>query len=421
MMGRLKNIKEAEFSLVGFYFLKWLFYSSLVGIIVGSLSAFFLISLSFATDTRLSYPWLLYLLPVGGAAISWLYWKFGGNAIRGNNLIIQEARGGIKKEVESIPKRLIPLTLFGTLVTHLFGGSAGREGTAVQMGGSVADAIGRMLHLGKNERRILLIAGMSAGFSSVFGTPIAGTLFAIEVLAIGYVRQEALFPSLWAALVGNWMTTLWGASHTHYYMGTIPDADPILIFKILIAAVLFGFTGWLFSWSTRMAKAVMSNWFSNPIIKSFAGGILIILLVFLVGTRDYLGLSLPLIDQAFLGKSSPFDFLGKLFFTAVTLGSGFQGGEVTPLFTIGATLGSTLAHLFHVSIPFLAGLGFIGVFSAASNTPVACFVMGLELFGAGALPYLFLTCVVSYLFSGNQGIYETQQVYLRKGNLFEEE
>ena len=416
----LKKMKTTEIVLIVYYFFKWLWYSSLVGIGVGSLSAFFLISLTYVTNTRMTLPWLLYLLPLGGAAISWLYWKLGGNAIRGNNLIIQEARG-TKKEVESIPKRLIPLTLFGTLVTHLFGGSAGREGTAVQIGGTLADAVGRVFHMAKNERRILLIAGMSAGFSSVFGTPIAGTLFAMEVLAIGFVRQEALFPSLWAALVGNWVTTFLGVSHTHYSMGIVPEATSGLIIKIVIAAILFGFTGRLFSWTTRMTKVIMSNWFNNPVIKSFIGGIIIILLVFLVGTREFLGLSLPLIDQAFLGESGPFDSLGKLIFTAVTLGSGFQGGEVTPLFTIGATLGSTLAQIFHVSIPFLAGLGFIGVFAAASNTPVACFVMGLELFGSGALPYLFLTCVISYLFSGNQGIYETQQVYLRKGTLFEEE
>lgn len=415
-----KKMKTTEIVLIGNYFFKWLWYSSLVGIGVGSLSAFFLISLTFVTNSRMTLPWLLYLLPLGGAAISWLYWKVGGNAIRGNNLIIQEARG-TKKEVELIPKILIPLTLFGTLVTHLFGGSAGREGTAVQIGGSLADAVGRVFHMKKNERRILLIAGMSAGFSSVFGTPIAGTLFAMEVLAIGFVRQEALFPSLWAALVGNWVTTFFGAAHTHYSIGIVPEATPSLIIKLVIAAILFGFAGRLFSWTTRITKVIMTNWFNNPVIKSFVGGVIVILLVFLVGTREFLGLSLPLIDQAFLGESGPFDSLGKLIFTAITLGSGFQGGEVTPLFTIGATLGSTLAHLFHISVPFLAGLGFIGVFAAASNTPVACFVMGLELFGSKALPYLFLTCVVSYLFSGNQGIYETQQVYLRKGDLFEEE
>ena len=419
-MVTFKQLKDNEFILVGRYFLKGLFYSSIVGVLVGSLSAFFLTSLTAATATRMNNPWLLYLLPIGGGMISWLYWKFGGNAIRGNNLVIQEAQGQSTNQ-ESIPKRLIPLTLFGTLVTHLFGGSAGREGTAVQMGGSVADAIGRLFHLSKIERRILLISGMSAGFSSVFGTPIAGTLFAMEVLAIGYVRQDALFPSLWSALVANWVTMAWGVSHSHYDMGIIPEVSSMLVVKILVAAVLFGLTGRLFSWLTSMMKAVMSNWFKNPVLKSSIGGIFIIGLVFIVGKQDYLGLSLPLIDQAFLGETGPFDFIGKLVFTSLTLGSGFQGGEVTPLFTIGATLGSTLGSLLKVSIPFFAGLGFIGVFSGATNTPVACFVMGLELFGVDALPYLFLICVVSYLFSGNQGIYETQQIYLRKGHLFEED
>lgn len=409
----LKKIKTTEIGRIGDYFFKWLLYSSLVGIGVGSLSAFFLISLTFVTTTRMTFSWLLYLLPLGGAAVSWLYWKFGGNAIRGNNLIIQEARS-TKKEVESIPKRLIPLTLFGTLVTHLFGGSAGREGTAVQIGGSLADAIARVFHMAKNERSILLIAGMSAGFSSVFGTPLAGTVFAMEVLALDLVRQEALFPSLWAALVGNWVTTFLGISHAHYTMGIVPEATLGLIIKIVSAAIIFGFTGRLFSWTTRITKVIMSDWFNNPVIKSFIGGIFIILLVFIVGSREFIGLSLPLIDQAFLGESGPLDSVGKLIFTAVTLGSGFQGGEVTPLFAIGATLGSSLAHLLHVSVPLLAGLGFVGVFAAASNTPVTCFVMGLEIFGPTALPYLFLTCLVSYLFSGSQGIYETQQVHLRK-------
>lgn len=418
-MNSLKPLKQKEFFLVSCYFFKSIFYSSIVGIIVGNLSAFFLTSLATVTTARLNNPWLLYLLPVGGAVISFLYWKFGENAILGNNLVIQEAQGQSANQ-ESIPKRLIPLTLFGTLITHLFGGSAGREGTAVQMGGSVADAVGRLFHLSKINRRIVLISGMSAGFSSVFGTPIAGTLFAMEVLAIGYVRQEALFPSLWAALIANWVTIAWGVTHTHYDMGAIPEANPLLIVKLLLAAILFGFTGRLFSWLTSTVKAVMTNWFKNPVLKSFIGGLIVILLVVIIGKRDYLGLSLPLIDQAFLGETGHFDFLGKLIFTSITLGSGFQGGEVTPLFTIGATLGSTLGSILHISIPFLAGLGFIGVFSGATNTPVACFIMGLELFGVGALPYLFLVCVVSYLFSGNQGIYETQQVYLRKGHLFEE-
>lgn len=414
---QLKKLKKLEFVEIIFYFIKWSFYAGVVGILVGCLSAFFLLTLDMATAERLAHPWLLFGLPFAGAFISYLYFKFGKNAGRGNNLVIEQANGGS----ETIPKRLIPLTLIGTLATHLFGGSAGREGTAVQMGGSVADAVGSLFKINAKERRILIICGMSAGFSSVFGTPIAGTLFALEVLALGFFREEGLFPSLWAALIANWVTLSFGVVHHSYQMGTIPAASFGLIAKIMLAALCFGLTGRLFSRLTDFLKSFFKKWILNPALRSFIGGALIILMVFVVGSRDYLGLSLPLIDQAFNGEAHPFAFLLKLFFTAFTLGTGFQGGEVTPLFVIGATLGSTLAPILGVAIPFLTGLGFIGVFAGATNTPIACFVMGLELFGTKALPYLFLVCVISYLFSGNFGIYESQKIGIRKTKLFEDD
>lgn len=410
-------MKKTDFSLVIVYVLKWLIYASAVGLLTGALSAFFLKSLEEATAMRSSHSLLLYGLPFAGALISFLYLKFGKNAIRGNNLVIEQANGAD----ERVPLRLIPLTLIGTIATHLFGGSAGREGTAVQIGGATADLVGRIFKINKKERRILIICGMSAGFSSVFGTPIAGTLFALEVLALGIFREEALFPSLWAALVANWTALSLGAVHTHYQMGEIPTTSFSLIAKLILAAIVFGLTGRLFSRLTDYLKAKLKIWMPNPVIKSFVGGCLIILFVLLVGSRDYLGLSLPLLQQAFDGDSAPFAFIFKLIFTSVTLSAGFQGGEVTPLFVIGATLGSSLAPLLGLSIPFVAGLGFIGVFAGATNTPIACFIMGLELFGATALPYLFLICVISYLFSGNSGIYESQLIHIKKATLFEED
>lgn len=413
----LKKMKELEFIDLILYFIKWSFYAGIVGVLVGCLSAFFLLTLDIATAERLSHPWLLFGLPFAGALISYLYFKFGKNAGRGNNLVIEQANGGS----ETIPKRLIPLTLIGTLATHLFGGSAGREGTAVQMGGSVAEAVGFFFKINKKERRILIICGMSAGFSSVFGTPIAGTLFALEVLALGFFREEGLFPSLWAALIANWVTLSFGIVHHSYQMGAIPAVSFSLVGKIMFAALCFGLTGRLFSRLTAFLKKFFKKWIVHPALRSFVGGSILILMVFIVGSRDYLGLSLPLIDQAFNGDSNPFAFLIKLLFTSLTLGTGFQGGEVTPLFVIGATLGSSLAPLLGIAIPFLAGLGFIGVFAGATNTPIACFVMGLELFGTESLPYLFLVCVISYLFSGNFGIYESQKISIQKTKLFEED
>lgn len=396
------------------YMFKWLLIASLIGVVMGTLSAFFLKSLDAVTQIRLDNPWLLFLLPVSGAIFAFLYKKYGGNAIRGNNLVIDQANG----EQENIPLRLIPLTLFGTITTHLFGGSVGREGTAVQMGGATANAIGRLFRLEKIEREIVIISGISAGFSSVFGTPLAGTIFGLEVLVIGRLRSDGLFPSFFAAFFANFVTESFGVTHTHYNMGQIPNWSSLLFVKIMIAGICFGLVGWLFSRSIVWLKKVYAHWVENVVLRNFIGGAVVVAAVFLLQTQRYLGLSLPLLKDAFEGTNHWFDFLGKLFFTVLSLGAGYQGGEVTPLFEIGATLGSSLALVLHLSVPFLAGLGFIGVFSGATNTPVACFIMGIELFGSEAALFFFMICLISYMCSGNAGIYSAQRIETEKGNLF---
>ncbi|MGG3927107.1 voltage-gated chloride channel family protein [Metabacillus fastidiosus] len=395
------------------YVIKWIFLAGIVGVLAGSASAFFLISLDWAAETREVYPWFLFLLPFGGAFISFLYWKYGLNAAKGNNLLIEQVHG----TKGSIPFRMAPLVLFGTIVTHLFGGSAGREGTAVQMGGAFSEAVGKIFKLDELDRKIIIICGISSGFASIFGTPLAGTIFGLEVLAIGLIRYEAIFPSFAAAFIGNIVTTAWGVQHHHYEIGIIPQLSFFLIVKIIIAAILFGLTATLFSELTHWLKEKYTKIMPNPVIKSFVGGIIIIGLVYIIGTRKYLGLGIPLIDDAFNEGVSPFTFITKLLFTSLTLGAGYQGGEVTPLFVIGATLGSSLGDLFHVSIPFLAALGFIGVFCGATNTPIACLLMGIELFGSEAGIYLFLVCLISYLFSGHTGIYTSQQIGVSKNKL----
>jgi H+/Cl- antiporter ClcA len=387
--------------------LKWIVLGGGVGLLTGTASAFFLKSLDFVTDLRLAHPWLLLLLPLGGALVSFMYFKYGGSSAKGNNLILEQIQAGN----EPIPLRMAPLVLFGTLITHLFGGSAGREGTAVQMGGSLADWFGKVLKVGPADRRILLICGISGGFGSIFGTPLAGTVFGLEVLAIGLISHEALIPAFIASFAGNLTaTSIWGVTHLHYPIGDIPSLSFIVILKVVFASILFGLTSILFSELTHALKKGYTRLFTNPVIKSAAGGVVIIALVYVLGTRDYLGLGIPLIQDSFSGDVAPFAFLGKLVFTSLTLGAGFQGGEVTPLFAIGATLGHTLAGFLHLYAPFLAGLGFVAVFCGATNTPIACFLMGIELFGAEGAVYLFIACLVSYLFSGHTGIYTSQQI-----------
>ncbi|WP_042161734.1 voltage-gated chloride channel family protein [Paenibacillus gorillae] len=391
-----------------FIAIKWLALAIAAGLLAGTASAGFLALLEGATELRMTHGWLLWLLPIGGAIVSWMYSRYGKEAGKGNNLLLERIyeSGGT-----AVPLRMAPLVLFGTVVTHLFGGSAGREGTAVQMGGSLADGLSRRIGLSAPERQILLMCGISSGFGSVFGTPLAGAVFALEVVALGFLHYRAAIPCLLASFAGHFTVLAWGVRHASYSWGEVPAFSLMLLLKIVIASILFGLTAWLFSALTHRIKAMMTKWFPNAPLKSFIGGAIIIALVFVFGTRDYLGLGLPLLEQSFEQAASPIVFIAKLLFTTVTLGAGFQGGEVTPLFVIGSTLGSTLGGLLSASVPLLAGIGLIAVFGAAANTPLASVVMGIELFGIDGFGplYMLIGCAIAYFCSGRGGIYSSQR------------
>ena len=261
------------------------------------------------------------------------------------------------------------------------------------------------------------MCGISSGFSSVFGTPLAGTIFGLEVAALGTMSYQALIPCFTSAFISNIVTTSFGVSHSHYSILEIPSITFISVFKVIIAAILFGLVSKLFSEFTHKLKDIFSSKFKSAAIKSMMGGFLVIILTYLIGTRDYLGLSLPLISNSFTSEVSPFAFFNKLLFTSLTLGTGFQGGEVTPLFVIGSTFGNTLANIMNISPSFLAALGLIGVFSGATNAPITSFILGLELFGGQGIEFMFMTCAISYLFSGHSGIYISQKIGISKSTL----
>jgi len=381
--------------------------AAMTGVCTGSASALFLTSLEWATETSLAHTWLLWLLPFGGALVSWLYLQYGKDAAKGNNLLLDRIYGGDA----AIPLRMAPLVLFGTIITHLFSGSAGREGTAVQMGGSLAEQISMRFKLNSTERKILLLCGISSGFGSVFGTPAAGAMFALEIAALGTISLASILPVIIASYIGHYTTLAWGVHHLHYTIGSIPPLSGKLLLKIAGAAVLFGLAALLFVTLTHRLKASFTRILPNPMSKSFVGGLIIIALVYIIGSRDYLGLGLPLIQHSFQEAAYPFAFLWKTVFTSLTLGTGFQGGEVTPLFVIGSTLGSALAEWFAVSVPFFAALGLISIFSGATNTPLASFILGIELFGLHGYGWLYMLigCAVAYLCSGASGIYSAQR------------
>lgn len=396
-----KHIKESE--LTSIIFLRWFLLASISGVAVGVVISFFLKSLQWATDTRESNPWLLYMLPIGGAFISYLYSKYGKDSAKGNNLIIERINEGEGR----VPFRMAPLVLFGTFITHLFGGSAGREGTGVQIGASVSSKVGDLLRLKGMDYTILIISGVSSGFGVVFGTPIAGTVFGLEVTTLGKMRYEAIIPCFISSYIGNFIAELFKVQHSHYNIGESLNGVDIF-FKVILCAVLFGLTSKLFAELTHTLKKFFATKIPNTSLKSFIGGSIIIIIVLILGTRIYLGLSLDLLSNAFNQPVPKGAFIIKLLLTSLTLAVGFQGGEVTPLFVIGATLGNLLGGIVGLPIEFLAGLGMIGVFAGATKTPIASFVMGIELFGSSNIGFVFIACVISYVFAGKSGIYTSQ-------------
>jgi len=406
---------------------RWLLWLAPVSIVIGSAVALFLWLLDLATQTRFEQPWLLYLLPLAGVAIVLAYQRWGGKSDQGNNLIIDE----IHQPGGGVPLRLTPFVLASTVVTHLFGGSAGREGTAVQMGGSLASRYGAWMGLKPEHQRLLLMAGIAAGFGAVFGTPLAGALFAMEVLALGGLRYDGLLPCLMAALLADRTCAAWGIHHSDYHLGIFapgaagPGFEWLLLAKVALASGAFGLAAVLFAELNHGLGALLKQRVQRAWLRPVLGGLAVIALTLALGTRDYLGLGVraqspggvSILSCFQPGGATAYSWLWKTLFTSITLASGFKGGEVTPLFFVGAALGNALAVALHAPVDLFAALGFIAVFGAATNTPLACTLMGIELFGGGQALYMGAACVLAYLFSGHSGIYLSQRLGTAKAGL----
>jgi H+/Cl- antiporter ClcA len=425
-VGNMK--KSPEQFTIAYQLIRWTVIIIPLSLIVGSLVALFLWLLEWATHYRWDHQWIIWFLPFAGILIYFLYNKLGSNAEGGNNLVMDE----IHQPGGGIPARMAPLVLITTIITHLFGGSAGREGTAVQIGGSMANMLGKWMRLSPKDLRILLMAGIAAGFGAVFGTPLTGAVFALEVLAIGVIRYDALVPCLIAAVFSDQVCAAWGIHHTRYDI-LFQDTDAIhwfsfihmdflLLAKIVVAGIAFGLASMLFATSMHNIKKYAKQWIKPGWLVPAVGGLIIVMACHIPGAMDYIGLGVTSKDpygvsivNAFKNiPMSDWAWLIKLIFTAVTLGMGFKGGEVTPLFFIGAALGHTLATLMGAPIDLFAGLGFIAVFAGATNTPIACTLMGIELFGTEHALYFGVACFTAYYFSGHAGIYSAQRIDVRK-------
>ena len=388
------------------YIFKWLFISTLIGACIGTASAVFLQSLDWVTNFRESHLWLIALLPIGGFAIGLLYTYLGKDIEAGNNLLIDT----IHNPKEIIPFRMAPFVYIGTMVTHLLGGSAGREGTALQMAGAISDQFSKPFRLTESERKILLISAIAGGFGSVFGTPLAGAIFGLEVFLIGRLKYDAIFPAFATAIIADLVTKGWNTHHTHYQIDSVPAINAINFLYAILAGIAFGLCAASFSKVIHYMTSVFKSTITYPPFRPVVGGVIVALTVWAVGTTKYIGLGIPTILASFGEHLPPYDFALKMAFTILTLAAGFKGGEVTPLFFIGAALGNALSYFVPLPTGLLAGMGFVAVFAGATNTPLACSIMAMELFGSNCGVYVAIACVVSYLLSGHNSIYQKQVV-----------
>ena len=395
-------------------FFKWLLVTIIVAFLAGSISALFLVSLDIVTQQRTSHVLFVYFLPLAGLAIGLMYY-FGAKHVEGgNNLLIQE----MHKPKKHIHWKIIPLVFFGTLITHLFGGSAGREGTAVQMGGAVGDAMTQFFKWTKNNRKRLLRMGVAAGFAGVFGTPLAGAVFAFELAKDKSIHWKNAFWSIVASFIAHYSCLTWGVSHSQYALTSFPDLSFQLLFYTVISGLAFGIASYLFIQSKHYFTKLFS-YVKIPYLRPMLGGMIILGLFLVFDINQYLGLGVPVIQSAFLTPLNSETFMIKLLLTALTLGAGFKGGEATPLFFIGATLGNLLFLFIPLPLDLLAGMGFIAVFGAATNTPIASIIIGLEMFGLNGILFFGMSTYVAYLASGRTSVYSSQQMLLKKYSIFQ--
>lgn len=390
-------------------FFMWVFLGAGVGIVTGTVGSVFYYGLSFVTKLRQEYPWLILGLPIGGLFIVWLYRVTGSEKDKGTNMVISAVR-----EENGISRRIVPLIFVSTIVTHLFGGSAGREGAALQMGGGIGSAIANALHMDKRSVTTMIMCGMSGAFAALFGTPMAASIFSLEVVSVGILYYAALVPTVIASLVGAAVAKHWGVHAEHFTILEIPEFTLTPALKILVFAMLCAGVSKLFCLLLHKSGELFREKIVNPYLRVVVAAGIVIVLTFLVRSTDYMGAGVPIIEQAMNGEVRPEAFLLKMLFTAIVLSAGFKGGEIIPTLYIGATFGCFMGQVLQFSPSLCAAVGMAALFCGVTNSPITSLLLALEMFGMEAFPYMMLAVAVSYMLSGYDGLYESQKIVYSK-------
>ena len=387
------------------YFFRWIAIAIILGVVGGIIGSVFHHCIDEVTHFRGEYPWLLYILPFAGLLIVFIYRRAGFEKDPGTNLVLSSTQSE-----EKVPLRMLPLIFIATVLTHLTGGSAGREGAALQVGGSLGSTLGKALQLDKNDRHVPILSGMAAVLSAMFGTPVAAAVFSMEVVVVGAIQYAALVPCIVAAVVAKYMAGVMGSKETIYAVALNTPIHPELILKIIILGILCGVLGIVFCVLMHKAAHFLAKWMPNPYIRVFAGGCVIVALTLLIGTRDYNGAGTHMIEQSFIGQVVWYAFILKMIFTAITIGSGFKGGEIVPTLFIGATFGCVIGPMLGLESSLAAAVSMIALFCGVVNAPLASIFLGVEMFGTGDIVLFAIVCAISYVCSGYYSLYSSQTI-----------
>ncbi|MBR5301960.1 MAG: chloride channel protein [Clostridia bacterium] len=390
--------------------IKWLAIATMIGVIVGAIASAFGHTLIAVNHFRAAHPMIILGLPFAGLAIVFLYRYFKDQDDGGTNWVIASIHSS-----KRIPFRMAPLIFGTTVITHLFGGSAGREGAAIQLGGSIANKLGKRMKLNENDQHIIVMCGMSAGFSALFGTPMAATLFSLEVISVGIMHYSALVPCVTASMIAHFVAEYLKMPPEVFPVMAVPEIGAALFFKAVLMGAIFGACSIVFCMIMHSTEHLLAHHLKNAYVKIFASGCMILALCGLLGSDLYLGSGMGIIEHIFHeGETETFAFLLKMIFTALTIGAGFKGGEIVPSLTIGAALGCVIAPLFGFDVSLAAAMGMIGVFCGVTNCPITSLLISFELFGFAGMPYYLTTVAVSYMLSGYYGLYHAQRIMYSK-------